>query len=65
VKLSESMERLLLASAAFGTVTPGPTRAALMRRGLVHNMEAPPGYAARLTALGRQVRADLIARSES
>jgi hypothetical protein len=66
VKLSEPMRRLLLASAPGVTVDRGPIRAALMRRGLVHNMHAKPGDAARLTDLGRQVRASIITeRGES
>ena len=66
MKLSEPMKRLLLASAPGVPVERGPARAALMRRGLVHNMEAGLRDAARLTDLGRQVRASIITeRGES
>lgn len=66
MKLSEPMKRLLLASTPGVPVERGPVRAALMRRGLVHNMHAGLSDAAKLTDLGRQVRASIITeRGES
>lgn len=61
LKLSEPMRQLLIRSTPGITVERGPTRAALMRRGLVSRMDTGPAHAARLTKCGRDVREALLA----
>lgn len=53
-------QALRAASPHYGYVNPGPTRAALMRRGLVYKFGAESGMGGRLTAEGWLIRNLLI-----
>jgi hypothetical protein len=59
VKLSPPMQEALRLAAAGFAVRKGPTRAALMRRGLLYNMTFPAELRGTITDRGREAAAEM------
>lgn len=62
MKLSPSQREALRIAAAGFAVRKGPTRASLMRRGLLYNMTAPVEMRGTITDKGREVAVELDRR---
>lgn len=65
LKLSSKMMTALECTEPGDLMKPGPTRAALMRRGLVFRRESRPDRLGRLTPNGERLRVQIIAERDA